>query len=98
VEVASIPFDLVPKAGAIRDTRGLLRLVVDRKSFRILGVHLVSPAAADLIHIGVLAIRHELTVGDLVRTTFVYPTLAEAFKIAALSFQKDVTKLSCCAQ
>jgi mercuric reductase len=98
VEIASIPFDLVPKAGAIRDTRGLLRLVVDRKSFRILGVHLVSPAAADLIHIGVLAIRHKLTVGDLVRTTFVYPTLAEAFKIAALSFQKDVTRLSCCAQ
>ncbi len=50
------------------------------------------------LHIGVLAVRHKLTVGDLLRATFVYPTLAEAFKIAALSFSKDVTKLSCCAQ
>jgi mercuric reductase len=98
VAVAKIPFDLVPKAGAIRDTRGLLKMVVDEKTYRILGVHLVSAEAADLIHIGVLAVRHKLTVGDLIRATFVYPTLAEAFKIAAISFKKDVTKLSCCAQ
>jgi mercuric reductase len=98
VAVAKIPFEYVPKAAAIRDTRGLLKMVVDEKTYRILGVHLVSAEAADLIHIGVLAVRHKLTVGDLIRATFVYPTLAEAFKIAAISFKKDVTKLSCCAQ
>lgn len=98
VALAKIPFELVPKAGAIRDTRGLLKMVVDEKTYRILGVHLVSAEAADLIHIAVLAIRHKLAVGDLIRATFVYPTLAEVFKIAAISFKKDVTKLSCCAQ
>ncbi len=94
---AKLPFEHVPKAAAIRDTRGLLKLVVDARSYRVLGAHLVSDEAADLIHIGVLAVQQGLTVGDLLRTTFVYPTLAEAFKIAALSFKKDVTKLSCCA-
>lgn len=98
VAVAKIPFAYVPKAGAIRDTRGLLKMVVDERTYRILGVHLVSAEAADLIHIAVLAVRHKLTVGDFIRATFVYPTLAEAFKIAAISFKKDVTKLSCCAQ
>ncbi len=92
-----VSFEHVPKAAAVRDTRGLLKLVVDDR-YRIVGVHLVGPQAADLIHIGVLAVRQRLTVADLLETTFVYPTLAEVFKIAAIAFRKDVTKLSCCAQ
>lgn len=97
VQVARIPFEYVPKAAAVRDTRGLFKMVVDGKNYKILGVHIVSPQAADLIHLGLLAIRHKMTVGDLIRTTFVYPTLSEVYKIAAISFKKDVTKLSCCA-
>jgi len=97
VLTARLLFEHVPKAAAIRDTRGLLKLIVDPRNYQVLGAHLVADEAADLIHIGVLAVQQRLTVGDLLRTTFVYPTLAEAFKIAALSFKKDVTKLSCCA-
>jgi mercuric reductase len=72
-------------------------MVVDSSTYRILGVHMVAPDAADLIHLGTLAIRHKLTVGDFIRMVFVYPTMTEVYKIAALSFKKDVTKLSCCA-
>lgn len=97
VETTTLPFTLVPKAGAVRDTRGVLKMVVDASTYRILGVHIVAPDAADLIHLGTLAIRHKLTVGDLIRMVFVYPTMTEVYKIAALSFKKDVTKLSCCA-
>jgi mercuric reductase len=97
VETTTLPFELVPKAGAIRDTRGVFKMVVDSTTYRILGVHMVAPDAADLIHLGTLAIRHKLTVGDLIRMIFVYPTMTEVYKIAALSFKKDVTKLSCCA-
>ncbi len=92
-----VPFEHVPKAGAIRDTRGLIKMVVDAKDYTILGVHILGPEAPDLIHLGVLAIQNKMMVGDVIRTVFVYPTMAEAFKIAAISFQKDVTKLSCCA-
>ena len=97
VECKSLSFEHVPKAGAVRDTRGLIKLVADASMFRILGVHIVSTSAADLIHIGVMAVRHNLTVGDLIRSVFVYPTLAEAYKMAALSYKKDISKLSCCA-
>ncbi len=97
VETTTLPFTLVPKAAAIRDTRGVFKMVVDASTYRILGVHIVAPDAADLIHLGTLAIRHKLTVGDLIRMVFVYPTMTEVYKIAALSFKKDVTKLSCCA-
>lgn len=97
VMTTAVPFDHVPKAAAIRDTRGLIKLVIDANDYRILGVHILGPEAPDLIHLGVLAIQYKMTVGDVIRTVFVYPTMAEAFKIAALSFKKDVTKLSCCA-
>lgn len=96
-EVRILPFEHVPKANAIRDTRGILKLIADARTFKILGVHIVGDRAADLIHIGVLAVRHGLTAGDLIRATFVYPTTAEAYKLAALSFKKDISKLSCCA-
>ncbi|MGH9358770.1 MAG: mercury(II) reductase [Terriglobia bacterium] len=92
-----VPFDHVPKAGVIRDTRGLIKMVVDAKDYTILGVHILGPEAPDLIHLGVFAIQNKMTVGDMIRTIFVYPTMAEAFKIAAIAFKKDVTKLSCCA-
>lgn len=98
IQTTVIPLEYVPKAAAIRDTRGLVKLVVGDPSYQILGVHMLSAQAADLIHIGVLAVKHKLNVGDIINTTFVYPTMAEALKIAALSFRKDVTKLSCCAE
>lgn len=97
VESKTLSFEHVPKAGAVRDTRGLVKLVADARDYRIVGVHICAPQAADLIHLGTLAVRHRLTVGDLIRMVFVYPTLSEAYKLAALSFKKDVSKLSCCA-
>jgi len=44
-----------------------------------------------------LAIRFGLTVQDLIETFHVYLTMAEGLKLAALTFEKDVAKLSCCA-
>jgi mercuric reductase len=97
VECKTLHFEHVPKAGAVRDTRGLIKIVADARDYRILGVHICAPQAADLIHLGAVAVRHKLTVGDLIRMVFVYPTLSEAYKLAALSFKKDISKLSCCA-
>jgi len=45
----------------------------------------------------VLAIKHRLTVSDLAETLFPYLTTVEGLKLAALGFEKDVAKLSCCA-
>jgi mercuric reductase len=80
-----------------RDTRGLIKLVAERESRRLLGAHILAPEAGDSIQTAVLAIKHGLTVNDLADTTFPYLTTVEGLKLAALGFSKDVAKLSCCA-
>jgi mercuric reductase len=97
VKVARLSFEDVPKAAAIRDTRGLIKMVADRETDRVLGVHMVGPLAADTIHEATLAVRFGLTTRDLVETVHVYPTMSEAIKMVAQTFDRDVATLSCCA-
>jgi mercuric reductase len=99
-EVASVGLteDLVPKAHIIGDTRGLVKLVADAENKQVVGLHILSPHAADLIHERVLAVKFGLTIDDIIDTVHVFPTLSEAIKLAAQSFYKDVGKLSCCTE
>ncbi|MHC2790993.1 mercury(II) reductase [Mesorhizobium jarvisii] len=97
VRVSSIGLDQVPRALAARDTRGLIKLVSDTESGRLLGAHILAPEGADSIQTAALAIRQGLTVDDLADTIFPYLTTVEGLKLAALAFSKDVAKLSCCA-
>ncbi|MFV2040993.1 MAG: mercury(II) reductase, partial [Candidatus Hydrothermarchaeales archaeon] len=93
-----IPFDLVPKAHILGDTRGLIKVVTENKTKRIVGVHILAPHAADLIHEATLAVKFKMTIDDIIDTVHVFPTLSEAFKLAALSFYRDVGGLSCCTE
>jgi mercury(II) reductase len=97
VRVSTIGLDRVPRALAARDTRGLIKLVADAGNGRLLGAHILAPEGADSIQTAALAIRQGLTVEDLADTIFPYLTTVEGLKLAALSFGKDVAKLSCCA-
>jgi mercury(II) reductase len=97
VRVSTIGLDQVPRALAARDTRGLIKLVADAGNGRLLGAHILAPEGADSIQTATLAIRQRLTVDDLADTIFPYLTTVEGLKLAALSFGKDVAKLSCCA-
>lgn len=92
-----LPLDQVPRALAARDTRGLIKLVADRNSDRLLGASIVAPEAGDSIQTAALAIGQGLTVTALANTIFPYLTTVEGLKLAALAFSKDVAKLSCCA-
>jgi mercuric reductase len=94
----TIPFDLVPKAHVIGDLRGLVKMVVDAETRRILGVHIVAPNAADMIHEAVLAVKFKLTIDNLIDTVHVFPTLSESLKLTAQSFYRDVGNLSCCTE
>ena len=89
--------DQVPRALAARDTRGLVKLVADRKTDRLLGAQILAPEGADSIQTMVLAIKFNMTTQDLGATIFPYLTTVEGLKLAAQGFGKDVTKLSCCA-
>jgi mercuric reductase len=93
----SIPLSVVPRAGAIRDTRGVIKMVLGRESRRVVGVSMLGTNAAEVIHEAAMAMRFGATVDDFIDMIHVYPTMAEALKIVAISFTKDVNKLSCCA-
>lgn len=89
----------VPKALTVNDTKGLIKMVIDpRKKNRIIGVHILSNIAADMIHEAVLAVKYRLTIDDIVDTVHVFPTMSEAIKLVATSFKQDISKLSCCAE
>lgn len=97
VRTSTLPLDQVPRALAARDTRGLIKLVADGKTDRLLGAHILAPEGADSIQTAALAIKHGMTVRDLGGTIFPYLTTVEGLKLAAQTFNKDVKMLSCCA-
>lgn len=63
---------------------GLLKLICEIDTRRILGIHIVGEGATELIHIGQAVLSHEGTLDFFIETVFNYPTLAETYKIAAL--------------
>lgn len=79
------------------DTRGFIKLVAEKSSGRLIGVQAVAPEAGELIQTAALAIRNCMTVQELADQLFPYLTIVEGLKLAAQTFSKDVTKLSCCA-
>ena len=97
VKVSVLPMKHVPRALAARDTRGLVKLVADALTDKLLGAHILAPEAGEMIQVTALALKLGLTVGDLRDTLFPYLTNVEALKLAALGFEKNVEMLSCCA-
>ncbi len=97
VKVSTLPMNYVPRALAARDTRGLVKLVADTSTDKLLGAHILAPEAGEIIQSAVLAIRFGITVDQLRNTMFPYLTSVEGIKLAALTFEKDVAMLSCCA-
>ena len=97
VVTSIISLDNVPRALAARDTRGLIKLVADTKTRKLLGAHILAPEGADSIQTAAMAIKFGMTVEDLGATIFPYLTTVEGLKLAAQTFNKDVKMLSCCA-
>ena len=93
----TVRLEQVPKPVIVDDTHGLVKIVVNWETHEILGVHILASLAPDMIHEGVLAVKHRLTLEDIIDTVHVFPSHSEAIKLAALSFFEDVDKLSCCA-
>jgi mercuric reductase len=95
---STVPMSLVPRAGAIRDTRGMIKMVADDNTEEVLGVSMVGNSAGEVIHEAAMAMRFHAKIRDFVDMLHVYPTMAEALKIVAISRRKDPSKLSCCAE
>jgi mercuric reductase len=92
-----VRMSLVPRANAIRDTRGFIKMVANAKTDEVLGVTMIGHNAGEVIHEAAMALRFHAKLHDFIDLLHVFPTMAEALKIAAISRYKDPGKLSCCA-
>ena len=93
----TLTLDNVPRALVNFDTRGFIKLVAEAGSGRLLGVQVVAAEAGEIIQTAAIAIRARMTVHDLANQLFPYLTMVEGLKLAAQTFTKDVSQLSCCA-
>lgn len=91
-----LELNAVPRALVNRDTRGLIKIVADRLSGSVLGIHLLADGAGDAILAGVYALEAHFSVDQLASIWAPYLTIAEAIRLGAQSFTRDVTMLSCC--
>jgi len=86
----------IPRALVDQDTRGVLKLVIDAKTRKVLGVHAALDGAGDVMLAATYAIKFGLTVDDLADTWAPYLTMSEALRIAAGLFRSTMPT-SCCA-
>ncbi|MEM1071275.1 MAG: Si-specific NAD(P)(+) transhydrogenase [Planctomycetota bacterium] len=75
----------IARGQLIGDDIGMLKLLIHQDTHAVLGVHAIGTGATELIHIGQAAIAFKATVEYFIDTVFNYPTLAEAYKIAAMN-------------
>jgi len=92
-----VELNAVPRALVNRDTRGLVKIVADQATNKVLGIHLLADGAGDAILAGVYALEANFTVEQLATIWCPYLTMAEAIRLGAQSFTRDVAMLSCCA-
>ncbi len=76
------------KALILNGGEGLVKILADQESHKVLGMHIIGPRAADLIAEGALAIQTGASVDDLIATIHSHPTVTEAVREAALSTEK----------
>ncbi|WP_297991902.1 mercury(II) reductase [Anoxybacillus sp.] len=97
VKTSVLPLEAVPRAIVNHETIGVFKLVADAKTGKFLGVHIVAEHAGEVIYAATLAVKLGLSIDDLRETLAPYLTMSEGLKLAALTFDQDVEKLSCCA-
>ncbi len=86
--IGVFPFMALGRARAMGDTDGLFKIIADKETDRILGVHIFGPNASDLISEAVVAMEVELCSEDLARTIHAHPSLTEGMHEAALAVDK----------
>jgi mercuric reductase len=94
----TLPVSAIPKAHVTGHTAGAIKIIAEKGTGRMLGVHLSCHRGAELANEAAMAIRFALTVEDLASSLHVYPSMGEGLRLCAQGFTRDVAKLSCCAE
>jgi dihydrolipoamide dehydrogenase len=87
VKIVQSPFSANPRARTLGEPEGLVKLICEAGTGRVLGVHMLGPHVTDLIAEGALAVQTGTTADELAWTTHAHPTLPEAILEAALGFR-----------
>ncbi len=85
INVGTFPFAASGRAMAANDTAGLVKVIADAKTDRVLGVHVIGPSAAELVQQGAIGMEFGTSAEDLGMMVFSHPTLSEALHEAALA-------------
>lgn len=88
--VGKAPFPVLARGKMLNDEFGFLKLIVHKKTRRVVGVHVIGTSATELVHIGQVAMAFGATVDFFIDNVFNYPTLAEAYKVAALNAENKL--------
>lgn len=81
----SFPFLANSRAKANNDSEGMVKVLTDKDTDRILGVHIIGPNAGEMIMEGVIGMEYGAASEDIARTCHAHPTLSEAFKEACMA-------------
>ena len=84
-KVGSFPIKALGRARASMDTAGIIKIIADKNTDEVLGVHMIAPRAADLIMEAVVAMEYRASAEDIARICHPHPTYSEAIKEAALA-------------
>lgn len=90
-EVGIARYREIARGNIIGDNQGLLKLLFNREDHRLLGVHIIGEGASELIHIGQAVLAFGGTLDYFLQNVFNYPTLAECYKVAALSGSNKIS-------
>ncbi|KAF9381877.1 dihydrolipoamide dehydrogenase precursor [Podila verticillata] len=83
--IGTFPFAANSRARTNADAEGMVKMISDKETDRILGIHIMGPNAGEMIAEGVLAMEYGASSEDIARTCHAHPTLSEAFKEAAMA-------------
>ena len=89
VKIGKFPFAGCGRAVAASESDGMVKIISEAKYGEILGVHILGPRATELIHLGAMAMKHEIGVEEIKEMTFAHPTFSEAFFEAALDISDE---------
>ncbi len=89
VQTGRFPFRPLGRAMALGETEGMVKVITESKYGELLGVHIVGPYATEMIHEGVLAIKLEATIEEMMTAIHAHPTLSEAMGEAALDVRGE---------
>lgn len=84
-KTGSFPFKASGRARASNESDGFVKVLADKKTDEVLGVHMIGPRAADMIGEAVLAMEYRASAEDIARTSHAHPTYSESLKEAALA-------------